>query len=43
VFAALFGWLWLGEALGNRAALGGAMVVVAVIVSELKPKAAVHT
>jgi len=43
VFAALFGWLWLGEALGNRAALGGAMVVVAVIVSELKPNAAVHT
>jgi len=42
VFAALFGWLWLGEVLGSRAALGGAMVVVAVIVSELKPKAAVH-
>ena len=29
------------EVLGSRAALGGAMVVVAVIVSELKPKAAV--
>ena len=37
VFAALFGWLWLNEVLSNRAALGGAMVVVAVLVSELKP------
>ena len=37
VFAALFGWLWLGEVLSSRAALGGAMVVVAVILSELKP------
>ncbi|MDP2371023.1 DMT family transporter [Rhodoferax sp.] len=37
VFAALFGWLWLGEVLSARAALGGAMVVVAVILSELKP------
>lgn len=37
VFAALFGWLWLGEVLAARAALGGAMVVVAVILSELKP------
>ncbi len=40
VFAALFGWLWLGEVLSARAALGGAMVVVAVILSELKPRAA---
>ena len=38
VFAALFGWLWLGEVLSARAALGGAMVVVAVILSELKPR-----
>ena len=37
VFAALFGWLWLGEVLSARAALGGVMVVVAVILSELKP------
>lgn len=37
VFAALFGWLWLNEVLSNRAALGGAMVVVAVLVSERKP------
>lgn len=37
VFAALFGWLWLSEVLSARAALGGAMVVVAVILSELKP------
>ena len=37
VFAALFAWLWLGEVLSARAALGGAMVVVAVILSELKP------
>ncbi|QDQ28027.1 DMT family transporter [Chitinimonas arctica] len=37
VFAALFAWVLLNETLGLRAALGGAMVVVAVIVSELKP------
>lgn len=37
VFAALFGWLWLNEVLSTRAALGGAMVVVAVLLSELKP------
>lgn len=37
VFAALFGWLLLDEVLSSRAALGGAMVVVAVLVSELKP------
>ena len=42
VFAALFGWLWLNEVLSSRAALGGAMVVVAVLVSELKPGRA-HT
>jgi drug/metabolite transporter (DMT)-like permease len=37
VFAALFGWLWLNEVLSPRAAFGGALVVAAVIVSELKP------
>lgn len=36
VFAALFGWLWLGEVLTERAALGGAIVVLAVIVSEMR-------
>jgi drug/metabolite transporter (DMT)-like permease len=36
VFAALFGWIWLNEVLSSRAALGGTMVVVAVLVSELK-------
>jgi drug/metabolite transporter (DMT)-like permease len=34
VFAALFAWLWLGESLGARGAIGGALVVIAVIVSE---------
>lgn len=37
VFAALFAWLWLNEMLSARAALGGALVVVAVLLSELKP------
>jgi drug/metabolite transporter (DMT)-like permease len=37
VFATLFGWLWINEVLSARAALGGAIVVVAVILSELKP------
>jgi drug/metabolite transporter (DMT)-like permease len=37
VFAALFGWLWLSEVLTTRAAIGGALVVGAVILSELKP------
>ena len=37
VFAALFGWLWLNEVLTTRAAMGGALVVGAVILSELKP------
>lgn len=36
VFAALFGWWWLAESLSIRAALGGGMVVIAVILSELK-------
>lgn len=37
VFAALFAWLWLQEVLSGRAALGGALVVVAVLISEIKP------
>ncbi len=40
VFAALFAWLWLNEVLSSRAALGGALVVVAVLLSELKPERA---
>jgi len=34
VFAALFGWLWLGETLGMRGLTGGALVVLAVILGE---------
>ncbi|WP_374352982.1 DMT family transporter [Chitinimonas sp.] len=34
VFAALFGWVLLGETLGANGAIGGAMVVAAVILSE---------
>lgn len=37
VFAALFGWILLNEGLTLRAGIGGAMVVIAVIVSEIKP------
>ncbi|APW44900.1 hypothetical protein RS694_15090 [Rhodoferax saidenbachensis] len=37
VFAALFAWMWLAEALTLRAALGGAMVVCAVVLSEWRP------
>ncbi len=37
VFAALFGWLWLSESLGLRGACGGALVVVAMVLSELRP------
>jgi drug/metabolite transporter (DMT)-like permease len=36
VFAALFAWLWLAEVLTGPAAVGGAMVVCAVILSELR-------
>lgn len=38
VFAALFAWVWLSEGLTLRAALGGAVVVFAVVFSEWKPK-----
>lgn len=37
VFAALAAWLWIGELLSPRVALGGALVLVAVILSELQP------
>jgi drug/metabolite transporter (DMT)-like permease len=36
VFAALFAWIWLSEGLTLRAALGGAVVVFAVVFSEWK-------
>jgi drug/metabolite transporter (DMT)-like permease len=36
VFAALFAWWWLAEGLTFKAALGGAIVVFAVVLSELK-------
>jgi drug/metabolite transporter (DMT)-like permease len=36
VFAALFAWVWLSEGLTLRGALGGAMVVIAIVFSEWK-------
>lgn len=36
VFAAMFAWWWLAEALTLKAALGGAVVVLAVVLSEWK-------
>jgi drug/metabolite transporter (DMT)-like permease len=36
VFAALFAWFWLSEGLTLRAALGGAVVVFAIVFSEWK-------
>lgn len=39
VFAALAAWLWLGELLSVTAAIGAAMVVFAVVVSEWKSNA----
>jgi drug/metabolite transporter (DMT)-like permease len=41
VFAALFAWLWLAEGLTLKAAIGGAMVVIAVVLSELRTSAVV--
>ncbi|HJV53583.1 MAG TPA: DMT family transporter [Noviherbaspirillum sp.] len=40
VFAALFGWIWLDEMLGWRGVIGGALVIGALIVSEMRPAAA---
>lgn len=40
VFAALFAWMWLAEGLTWKAAIGGAMVVIAVVLSELRSSAA---
>jgi hypothetical protein len=37
VFAAMFAWWWLDEGLTPRAALGAALVLLAVVLSELKP------
>lgn len=37
VFAALFGWMWLGELLGWRGAAGGAIVIGALVLAELRP------
>lgn len=34
VFAALFAWLWLSEILTAQAAFGGALVVLAIVISE---------
>lgn len=39
VFAALFGWMWLDELLGWRGIAGGAMVIGALILSEMHPAA----
>jgi drug/metabolite transporter (DMT)-like permease len=39
VFAALFGWMWLGELLGWRGVVGGAFVIGALVLSELRPVA----
>jgi drug/metabolite transporter (DMT)-like permease len=36
VFAAMFAWMWLAEVLSIQAAVGGAMVVLAVVLSEWK-------
>ena len=36
VFAAVFAWMWLAEVLSIQAAIGGAMVVLAVVLSEWK-------
>lgn len=36
VFAALFGWMWLGEILGWRGVVGGSIVIGALILSEMR-------
>lgn len=40
VFAALFAWLWLNEMLGWRGVAGGALVLAAIVMSELRTAAA---
>lgn len=40
VFAAMFAWLMLAEGLGWRAAVGGGLVVLAVVFSEMRSNAA---
>jgi drug/metabolite transporter (DMT)-like permease len=40
VFAAGFGWIWLGEVLGPRGFIGGAIVIGALILSEMRPATA---
>lgn len=37
VFAALSGWVWLGELLGWRGMMGGAVVIGALVLAELRP------
>jgi drug/metabolite transporter (DMT)-like permease len=34
VFAALFGWYWLGESMGARALIGATLVILAVVIAE---------
>jgi drug/metabolite transporter (DMT)-like permease len=36
VFAAMFGWMWLSEMLGWRGAAGGALVIAAIVMNELR-------
>lgn len=43
VFAAMFAWMWLAEGLTWKAAIGGAMVVFAVVLSELRTSAVAVT
>jgi drug/metabolite transporter (DMT)-like permease len=37
VFAALGGWLWLGEALSTLQLLGCALILAAILLSQLSP------
>jgi drug/metabolite transporter (DMT)-like permease len=38
VFAAFFAWLWLGEQLTERGAVGGLLIIVGTLAAELWPK-----
>ena len=38
VFAAVFSFWWLGESLGVRGLLGGGMVLVAMVLSQVQPQ-----